>query len=235
MREVSYTTVLFDLDHTLFDSHTSEAKAFESTMQSVGVESTLDVFAVYDRLNRALWRDVESGSISPNEVKVRRFEQLLAEVGASGDPVEMGATFVRGLADNGELYDGAWQLLVGLAATCRLALVTNGIGSVQRGRLVRLGLDDVFEVVSISGELGWSKPNRAIFDYTLDAMGVSECESVVMIGDSLDSDIRGGINAGLDTIWYNPAEVASREDTISTHTVSDLGAVGQIVRSMRPG
>ena len=217
-----YTTVLFDLDHTLLDSQASEAAAFDVTMRSVGIEPTPEVFATYDRLNQALWRQVEAGALSPNDVKVRRFEQLLDAVGVCADPVEMGATFVNGLADHGELYDGAAQLLIDVAAMCRLALVTNGIGTVQRGRLDRLGLADVFEVVSISGEMGTSKPGRAIFDTTFDAMGIADRSSAVMIGDSLASDIQGGINAGVDTIWFNPQQAANHTAVVPTHETSEL-------------
>lgn len=224
-----YTTVLFDLDHTLLDSHASEAAAFDVTMRSVGIDPTPGVFAVYDRLNQALWRKVEAGELSPNDVKVRRFEQLLEEVGVRADAVEMGATFVGGLADHGELYDGAAQLLGDLAVMCRLALVTNGIGSVQRGRLDRLGLDDAFEVVSISGELGFSKPGRAIFDHTLDAMGIADRRDVVMVGDNLASDVQGGINAGVDTVWFTPHDDVTPDHIEPTHRAAEFSVVAGIV------
>jgi YjjG family noncanonical pyrimidine nucleotidase len=230
---VRYTTVLFDLDHTLLDSDASEAAAFDLTMRSVGIDPTAEVFAAYDRLNQALWRRVEAGELSANDVKVRRFEQLLHHLDAVGDPVEMGATFVGGLVDHGELYDGAARLLAGLAATCRLALVTNGIGAVQRGRLARLGLEGVFEVVSISGELGVSKPDRTIFDFTLDAMGIGDRRSVVMIGDNLASDIQGGINAGVDTIWFDADGAVVPDGTAPTHRASAFDAVADIVTRQR--
>lgn len=224
-----YTTVLFDLDHTLLDSNASEAAAFETTMRSVGIDPTPDLFAVYDRLNQALWRQVEAEELSPNDVKVRRFEQLLDTVGVRADPVEMGATFVGGLADHGELYDGAAQLLVDIATRCRLALVTNGIGPVQRGRLDRLGLEDAFEVVSISGELGFSKPGRAIFDHTLDAMGIVDRSATVMIGDSLASDVLGGINAGVNTIWFTSDGGVAPDHIEPTHRAAEFGVVADIV------
>lgn len=198
-----YPIVFFDLDHTLLDSHASEQAAFDTTMRSIGVEPTADVFDTYDRLNQALWRLVETGELSPNDVKVRRFEQLLGELDAVGDPVEMGATFVAGLTDHGDLYSGARELLDALLGTVRMAVVTNGIGHVQRGRLERLELGQYFEVVSVSGELGMSKPAPAIFDHTLAELCVTDRRNVVMIGDSLASDVAGGLNAGIDTIWFN--------------------------------
>ncbi len=223
-----YPVVLFDLDHTLLDSDASERAAFDITMRSIDVEPSGEVFSVYHRLNQALWRQVESGAMNPNDVKVRRFEQLLDALGSAGDPIEMGATFVRGLADHGDLSPGAHELLERLHGQARMALVTNGIGAVQRGRIERLDLTTYFDVVSISGELGIAKPGRAIFDRTLDDLGVEDRSTVVMVGDSLASDIAGGINAGIDTIWFNPrAEQA--DDVVPTHDVISLGAVGDLV------
>ncbi|MGA9276748.1 YjjG family noncanonical pyrimidine nucleotidase [Ilumatobacter sp.] len=219
---MNYPTVLFDLDHTLFDTHASEAAAFEATMRSIAVDPTPEVFAAYDRLNQALWRRVERGELDPNDVKMIRFVQLLDELGIDGDARAIAESFVTGLAEHGDLYAGAGELLAELGATCRLALITNGIGSVQRGRLRRLGLQSSFEVVSISGELGMTKPGREIFDHTLRAMEIDDRGGVVMIGDSLASDIRGGVNSGIDTIWFNPRSQTNTSEIAPTHEVSSL-------------
>lgn len=220
-----YPIVLFDLDHTLMDSDASSAAAFDATMRSIDVDPTAEVFAIYDRLNQALWRRVEAGEISPNEVKVRRFEQLLGELGVAGDPDLMGATFVQALTDHGGLYDGALELLDALAGSVRMAMVTNGIGPVQRGRIERLGISSYFEVLSISGELHTSKPGAQIFDHTLAEMGVTDRSTVVMIGDSLASDIAGGINAGIDTIWFDQHGTEDGRGA-ATHEASSLHSVG---------
>lgn len=219
-----YSTVLFDLDHTLLDSHASEQAAFDVTMRSIGVDPTPVTFEIYDRLNQALWRKVEAGDMSPNDVKVERFTQLLSVLDASGDPIEMGDIFVQGLTDSGELYPGAQEMLDTLAGLVRLGMITNGIGSVQRGRINRLGLDDYFDAVSISGELGTSKPGAEIFDLTLAEMSVADRSDVVMIGDSLASDIAGANNAGVDSIWFNPNGLEGAHVDF-THEVSELGGI----------
>ena len=121
----------------------------------------------------------------------------------------MGAMFVQGLTDHGELYNGALALLESLAGRVRVAMVTNGIGPVQRGRLDRLGIGDFFETVAISGELGMSKPDPAIFDHTLGVLDVRDRSSVVMVGDSLVSDIAGAANASIDSIWFAPSDAVS--------------------------
>lgn len=223
-----YPVVLFDLDHTLLDSDESERAAFDITMRSVGVELTVDVFAIYDRVNQALWRRVETGAIDPNDVKVQRFEQLLDQLDVQGDPHAMGETFVTGLTDNGDLYPGALELLDSMAGEMQIALVTNGIGPVQRGRIERLDLGKYLDAVSVSGELAMSKPGAAIFDHTLAALGVDDRSGVVMVGDSLASDMAGGANAGIDTIWFNPHGHASTT-VVPTYQVADLSAIAELL------
>jgi len=222
-----YTTILFDLDHTLLDSDASEQEAFAVTMHSIDVEPTTEVFAVYHGINQALWRRVEAGEASPNDVKVRRFEQLLSELGVVGDPQEMGATFVQGLADNGDLYEGARSLLESLSGRVRMALVTNGIGAVQRGRIARLDLGGYFEAIAISGELHMSKPDPAIFDHVLSEMDVDDRAGVVMVGDNLASDIAGAANAGIDSIWFDRHGAAT--SAVPTYAVTTLAEVGSLI------
>ncbi|MFK8023447.1 MAG: YjjG family noncanonical pyrimidine nucleotidase [Ilumatobacter sp.] len=228
MTSPRYSTVLFDLDHTLLDSDASHAVAFDTTMQSIGVEPTSDAFNVFDRLNQALWRRVEAGDIGPNDVRVLRFEQLTAELGVRADPVEMGETFVQGLTDHGELYAGGLELLERLSGVVRIGMVTNGIGSVQRGRIERLGIGRHFDAVAISGELGVSKPDPRIFDIVLSELGVESRDSVVMVGDSLSSDIAGAVNASIDSIWFDPGQT-SADALEPTHRVMNLADVLDLV------
>lgn len=225
-----YDVVLFDLDHTLLDSDASMRGAYETTMHSVGIADADAVYPTFDRINQALWRRVEAHELSPNEVRVRRFEELLVELGIDGDAEVMAKTFVKGLVDCGELYDGAVELLEDLAGRARLGMVTNGIGKVQRGRIDRLGLAGYFDVVTISGEVGTNKPGREIFDMTLDAMNAPDRRRCVMIGDNLGSDILGGINADVDTIWFNPDGREATDEITPTAEVRSLPEIRERIR-----
>lgn len=216
-----YTTLLFDLDHTLIDGDASEAAAFDYTLRRAGAENPADYLAPYVEINTALWTAVEAGEITPNEVRSERFALLIAATDLEADPQEMGDDFVFGMGANGDLYPGTIETLESLARVATLALVTNGIGDVQRARLARLDLDKYFDAVVISGEVGVAKPGSEIFDITFAELAHPDKATTLMIGDSLSSDMAGGINYGVATCWYaghsdadTPANVDHRITTL---------------------
>ncbi len=225
----AYTTVLFDLDHTLLDSDASEVLAFEHAMRVSGVSDPSIHLPIYVSINRSLWAGVERQELTPGFVRTARFEQLVATIGLDADPLELADAFAFGLASFGELYPGARELLETLAGAATLALVTNGLSDVQRGRIERLDLGQYFDAVVISAEVGASKPSSVIFDIAFDRLGSPAKASALMVGDSLTSDIQGGTNYGIATCWYNPhGQVASESDRVD-HEVDALHRIPAIV------
>ncbi len=224
-----YSTVLFDLDHMLLDSDESERLAFAATMAAAGVvDGAEELFPAYTAINRAMWAAVERGEMTPLDVKARRFEDFVDQTGITADPAQMAGWFVHGLGANGELYPGALELLEAVRPTAQTGLVTNGIGEVQRARIARLGLAPFFDAVSISGELGVAKPSPEIFDHTFSLLADSDRDGAVMIGDSLTSDMAGGIAAGIDTVWFNRHGGDSGE-VEPTHEVSSIGEIAGVL------
>lgn len=217
-----YTTLLFDLDHTLFDSDTSERAAFRRALGEAQVEEPSLYLTRYLDINRSLWAAVERGEIQPADVRVTRFERLVSQTGIEADPKAMADTFVAALGDAGELYDGARDVLETLSGEVTLAMVTNGLAEVQRSRIERLDLERYFETIVISGEVGVSKPGTEIFDITFDLLAAPDKNTTLMIGDSLTSDIQGGINYDILTCWYNPHGKTSTLPTDVTHEISRL-------------
>ncbi|MDJ0771074.1 MAG: YjjG family noncanonical pyrimidine nucleotidase [Ilumatobacter sp.] len=224
-----YSTLLFDLDHTLLDSDASERLAYAHTMATVGVTDGERHFERYVAINRGMWTAVERGEMQPTDVRHRRFEQFNGELGLAADPHDMADAFVWGLGAFGDLYDGALAVLDQLAARASLALVTNGLSDVQRARIERLGLGDYFDAVVISSEVGVTKPRPEIFDVAFEQLGRPSKVSAVMIGDSLTSDIKGGAEYGIATCWFNPNGAQAGPGDGVTHEVADLAELPTVV------
>lgn len=223
-----YPTLLFDLDHTLLDSDESERLAYAHTMEAIGLANAGEHFDRYVTINREMWVAVEAGDLQPGEVRHRRFQRFVDELGIDADPHAMADAFVFGLSQFGELYDGAIEMLERVAESADMAMITNGLSMVQRTRIDRLAIGHLFSTVIISEEVGVTKPRREIFDRAFADLGDPTPSDVLMIGDSLTSDIAGGRNAGIDTCWYNPARHASPQDANDAGVTFEIAALEEI-------
>ncbi len=225
-----YETLLFDLDHTLLDSDASEIAAYAHTMAMIGLPDPDDHFERYLRINHRMWAAVERGELQPTEVRHRRFEQFVAEIGISADPGAMADAFVWGLGAFGDLYTGARELLDQLAGRAKVAMVTNGLSDVQRARIERLDLSRYFDAVVISSEVGVTKPRPEIFDITFERLGHPPKHSALMIGDSITSDIRGGSEYDIATCWFNWRNTPAVDGVVITHQITALGQLADILQ-----
>lgn len=236
---VSYRIVLLDLDHTLLDSTASEAAAFGETVRSIGRQPTPDLFQRYTTINQALWAAVERGELTPDELKLLRFEQFADAIGANASPGDMATVFTAGLGNNGELYPDARAVLEQLHSIARLAMITNGLSEVQRRRIDRLDLGRYFEAVIISAEVKTAKPGTEIFDLAFAELGNPDRTDALMVGDSLTSDIQGGLNAGVDTCLYAPGLDGPKDEAsagpVPTHQISDLTELVPLVSGTTSG
>jgi len=220
-----YTHVLLDFDHTLLDTERSLVDAFGDALATIGVDPT-DRYPIFDEINKALWRRVEVHELTPQDVHRTRWEQFRERFGLDVAPESLADAFEAAMGRHGELYPGALDVVVELAGSFTLAMVTNGIGSIQRARIARLDIERYFDAVTISAEVGVAKPSAAIFDLTFGALGDPDRAGILMVGDSLSSDIAGGHNAGIDTCWYNPTGIPLPDllpgGRPPTHTISTL-------------
>lgn len=228
---MAYDIVLFDLDHTLFDSEESERLAFAAAMRSVGIDAGDDLALGFRTINQRLWRRVETGELTPNEVRDHRFIELFEAHRVDAEPRLVADHYVAGLGQHGDFYPGTIDVLDRVSAVATLALVTNGIGEVQRARIARLGLDRWFDAYVISGEVGISKPDPAIFDLAFDGLGTHDRTSALMVGDNLASDIAGGAAAGIDTAWIDPDGRSPNGAPVTLHLESLADLVPHVVGS----
>jgi HAD superfamily hydrolase (TIGR01549 family) len=171
---------------------------------------------------------VEAGELTPNDVRVIRFERLFDEIGVESDARRVASDYLIGLGAYGDLYPGARDLLEGLTKVASLALVSNGIGQVVRDKVRRLDLDRYFDAIVISGEVGVAKPHARIFDIAFERLGYPDKAATLMIGDSLASDIQGGADYGIDPCWYTP-DIETTPTLTPTHRVGSLSAIPAIV------
>lgn len=202
---MKYTWLLFDADDTLFDFPRAEANALRWTLEQSNLPFRPEYFEMYSRYNQQVWQEFERGEVTSLELRVKRFRLFFAEAGLAGDPEAVSPLYLRNLALGTDLLPGAEEVIGALRGRFHLALVTNGLKDVQRPRLERSVLRDSFERVFISEEVGAAKPSRDYFEAVLRGIGGPPKESVLLIGDSLTSDMRGGLEYGIDTCWYNPS------------------------------
>lgn len=216
-----YDTILLDADMTLFDFERSELEALRRTLQAHGLPPTAEVEATYVKINQALWDAFARGEVDQDFLVVERFEALSRVYDMGWVSAKVNRDYLRALGEEAHLLPGAMEFCLALREMgLTLAIATNGMPVAQRGRYTRTGMDQVIPHIFISMELGVQKPLPAYFDKVCDALNITDRSRVVMIGDSLNSDILGGNHAGIDTIWYNPKGAPLTGAATPTYTVS---------------
>ena len=224
-----YTTVLFDADGTLFDFLRAEKEALHETLVAFGITPDEERIATYSAINDGLWKALERGEIEKDVLRLKRFELFCEKYGFDCDIPKMAALYTNNLAKKGHLIDGAADLCQKLYGKVRLYIVTNGIDFVQKGRMAVSGIKDFFETVFISGEIGIEKPDVKYFEHVASHIENFSKKDTLIVGDSLTSDIKGGIAFGIDTCWYNPKEKDIPEGMKITYTVKNFGEIYDII------
>lgn len=199
-----YPWLLFDADGTLFDYDRAEGVAFQQSFQLVNLPFQAEYLDHYRRINHELWQALERREITPAVLQVRRFELLLETLALSCSAAQISAVYLEQLGLCADLIEGADEVLRALHTRSRIAIVTNGLQAVQRSRLARSSIREYITELIISEEIGAAKPKAAYFDVAFARLGYPAKSDVLIIGDSLTSDMQGGVNYGLDTCWYNP-------------------------------
>lgn len=197
--------LLLDLDDTILDFHKAERIALSKTIRDFGVEPSEAVLDRYHHINKWHWEQLELGLMTRDQVLVGRFAQLFEELGMEVDAAACMKQYEHNLSIGHYFLPGAEEAVKKLHDRYRLFLVSNGTATVQHSRLTSAGLYPYFEQVFISQEIGYNKPDKAYFDRCFERIPGFAPEKALMVGDSLTSDIKGGINAGLKTVWVNPA------------------------------
>lgn len=224
-----YHTILFDADQTLLDFHRSEREAITEMLTGFGLDVTEAMVADYSRINQNAWRRLERGEITKKQLRTLRFSEFCALYGFDFDAEEMATRYIAALSTKSYLLDGALECCQALAKHCRLYVITNGMAVVQHGRFDPSPLAPLFEDAFISDDIGHEKPSQDYFDYVKAHIPDFDPADTLVVGDSLTSDIKGAITAGLDSCWYNPDKKPAPDGLSITYTVQSLGEVIPLV------
>jgi len=201
-----YQWLLFDADDTLLDYQGAELAALARLFGQIGVPFTDANLARYRRINHALWRALERGETTQARLTVARFELLAAELGLELDAARLSLDYMQHVADCTVPIAGAHEVVRALHGAYRIGIVSNGFARVKQQQLAASGFAECLETIVISEAIGAAKPDRAFFDAAFERLGQPARHEVLIIGDSLSSDIAGGHAYGIDTCWYNPAQ-----------------------------
>ena len=220
---MKYKVLIFDADETLFDFKKAEKEAFKETIIEFGIDYDESYhFETYKVINSAIWKELEQGLITQSKLKIERFKRLSNKLQIPFDEVEFANAYMKHLANGSFLFEDSTDLIESIKDNYTLMIVTNGLTVVQEKRIKQSTIAKYFKDIVISENIGVSKPNPGIFEYTLKDMKNIDKSQVLMIGDSLSSDIQGGISFGIDTCWYNPKEIENKTDLKPTYEVKSL-------------
>lgn len=220
--KMNYPILLFDADNTIFDFDRAEIHAITSSLRQYGFPCSETIVSRYHDINQGLWREHEKGLVTKDQLKVRRFERLFAELGVDGDPVAFHHTYIGFLGEGTFLLPHAADVCRTLAADRRLYIITNGLKASQTARFARSEIMPLFEDAFISECIGCQKPEKAFFDYVAAHIPGFQPSDALVIGDSLTSDMAGGHTAGLDTCWFNPRRLPNDSGIPCTYEIHDL-------------
>ena len=220
-----YDHLFFDADGTLWDFMASERWALSLVFAELGIEPTPETITAYSEINNEVWLEFEQGLVTLDTLKIERFHRFQANYDITIDPELTAKRYAQRLAQSYHLYADTIPVLDELVKRrYPISLITNGISEIQRGRLVATGTLHYFNAIIISEEIGARKPALDYFKIAL-AMAQESGAPVnnpLVIGDSPSSDIRGAIDAGLDTCWINRYGMDKDSETVPTYEIKNL-------------
>lgn len=224
-----YPWLWFDADNTLFDYDRAEATALRYTFDALHLPFEDSYLDIYREINAKLWQTLERREITQAVLRQQRFGLLLEAIQLSASVDRMSHIYLEHLAACAHLIEGAYEVLQTLSRTCQIAILTNGLQSVQRGRFGRATIRPFIQELIISEEIGAAKPHAAFFEIASARTGHPPKSAILLIGDSLSSDIRGGVDYGIDTCWYNPIGVQRPDALALTYEIGKLRELLDVV------
>ncbi len=201
---MGYSCVILDFDDTLVDFKASEDECLKKLYEKYAIETTQENLDIYKNTNRHLWAEFDAGKIKKSVIERNRFRDVVSTFNIPNITSEqLNKEYLNFLKNSAILYDGVQEFLIDIEEHATLCIITNGIDYVQKSRIKVSGLADFFDGFYTSEKMGTSKPDKRAFHNPLKNLGIENFKNVLVVGDNLNTDIKGAINAGLDSCWFN--------------------------------
>ena len=221
--------LFLDLDDTILDFRGGEKTAIARTLRAFGLAPSEAVMERYHHINDWHWKQLELGKMTREQVLKGRFQVLFREMGISADSDACAKAYTENLSRCHELLPGAKDALEGPKKKYRLYLASNGTAWVQHRRIAEAQLAPYFEQIFISQEIGFNKPNLGYFEGCFAKIPDFDPKKAMIVGDSLSSDIQGGINAGIKTCWVNPGHSPVPESLKPDYEIENLSQLEELL------
>ncbi|BDF96441.1 MULTISPECIES: pyrimidine 5'-nucleotidase [Pseudoalteromonas] len=222
---MKYTHVLFDADETLFSFNAFAG--LKRMFANYGVNFTEADYQHYQVTNKSLWLAYQDNQITATHLQVTRFSEWAAKLNVPAQTLN--DDFLTAMAEICHPLPGAVELLTALKPHARLGIITNGFTQLQARRLARTGLNDMFDWLVISEQVGIAKPAKEIFQHTFDLMGNPDKAQILMVGDTANSDILGAQNAGIDSCWLQHPGFELPQGITPTYKITELVQLQQLL------
>ena len=227
---MKYEILLFDADNTILDFDKSEEQALKRAFDEMELQYNQRVLQVYRKNNIAQWHLFEQGKLAKSQVLINRFVETFKELELPLDKAsKTGDLYEEYLKFGFFVVEHAEEVLTKLQTKCKLYVVSNGVAAIQNSRMNGSGMEKYFVARFVSEDVGYPKPQIEYFDYCFEHIDNFDKAKTLIIGDSLTSDIQGGVNAGIDTCWFNPWHHANHSNLEPTYEITDLRQIFEIV------
>lgn len=230
---MKYTTLLMDADDTIFDFPECEYNALKNAFTKNGFDFTQTLYEKFSEINDSLWKKFEKGEIKRSDLRVERFKLTCEYFDMCSDITKitvLADTYVNELSQQAILIDGAYDALEKISRICDIYIITNGLSVVQRGRFGKSPVTKFLKDIFISDETGVQKPQKEFFDIVFEKIPEKDKSKILVVGDSLTSDMQGGKNAGLDTCIYDPKNKISMPNDLCDYKITSLIDVCNIIK-----
>ena len=225
------STILWDVDGTLLDFIAAEKAAIKTLFGEFNLGQCSDeMIKRYSEINKTYWQRLERGEITKQEVLVGRFKEFFKSEGIDISVVEeFNSLYQLSLGDTIVYHDDSLEIIKSLQGRVRQYIVSNGTVEAQSKKLRLSGLGELVDGIFLSEHIGVEKPNIEFFDKVLEEIKPADRSSILIVGDSLTSDIQGGNNAGIVTCWYNPLGDKAPDKYRIDYEISDLHQIYEII------